>query len=54
MLITAKDLLGYSVWVPMPAFIPWNEQMSAHDLKIRYAVYRYSPVIHNLSFNQEN
>jgi hypothetical protein len=52
MLIMAKDLFGHSVSVPMPAFVLWNEQMSAHDVKIRYAFYRFSPVVHNPFSNQ--
>ena len=48
----AKDLFGHSVSMPTPAFVLWNEQMSAHDVKIAYAVYRFSPVVHNLSSNQ--
>jgi hypothetical protein len=54
MLIMHKDLFGHSVWVPTSAFVPWNEQMSVHDMKISYAVYRCSSVIHNLSLNQES
>jgi hypothetical protein len=52
MLMMAKDLFGHSVSMPTPAFVLWNEQMSAHDVKIRYAFYRFSPVVHNLSSNQ--
>jgi hypothetical protein len=42
MLIMVKSLFGHSISVPTAAFVPWNEQMSAHELKISYAVYRCS------------
>jgi len=54
MLVMVKSLFGHSISVPTAAFVPWNEQMSAHEMKISYAIYRCSSVIHNLSFIQED
>ena len=54
MLVMVKSLFGHSISVPTAAFVPWNEHMSAHEMKISYAIYRCSSVIHNLSFNQED
>jgi hypothetical protein len=52
MLMEAKHLLGSSVSRPMPGFIPWSEQMSAHDVKTKHVTYRCVYVIHNFSSNQ--
>ena len=38
----AKDLFGSDVSVPTPSIVPWSEQMSAHDMKTRHALYRCS------------
>ena len=50
--MTAKDLSERDVSVPTSAFVPLSKQMSAHDMKTRYAVYRCSSVIHNFSSSQ--
>jgi hypothetical protein len=52
MLMAAKHLFGSSGSAATPAFVPWSEQMSAHDLKSRHVGYGCSCVIHNFSFNQ--
>jgi hypothetical protein len=52
MLVEAKHLCGSSVSRQMPGFIPWSEQMSAHDMKTSHVAYRCGCVIHNVSSNQ--
>jgi hypothetical protein len=42
MRVAAKALCGSDVSAPTPAFVPWSEQMSAHDMKTRHALDRYS------------
>lgn len=49
--MTAKDLSERDVPVPTSAFVPWSQQMSAHHMKTRHAVYRSSCVVHDFSFN---
>jgi hypothetical protein len=46
--MTAKDLYERDVSVLPSTFVPWSQQMSAHHMKTRHAVYRCSCVIHNL------
>lgn len=52
MLMETKHLCLSSVSASRPAFIPWSEQMSAHDLKTGHVGYGRSYVIHNFSCNQ--
>ena len=52
MRITAKGLTERGVSVSTSAFVPWSDQISAHQMKTRYALYRYSYVIHNFSSSQ--
>jgi len=47
--MTAKDLSERDDSTPPSGFVPWSEPMSAHDTKIRYAVYRCACVIRNFS-----
>jgi len=49
MRMTAKDLSERDDSTPSSGFVPWSEPMSAHDTKIRYAVYRCACVIRNFS-----
>lgn len=50
--MTVEGLSERDVSVPTPAFVPLSKQMSAYDMKIRYADYRCSCVIHNFSSSQ--
>jgi hypothetical protein len=50
--MTAKDLSERDVSAPATAFVPLSEQMSAHDMKTRHALYRCSCIIHNFSSSQ--
>ena len=50
--MTAKHLSEKDVSAPTSAFVPLSEQMSAHDMKTRHAVYRCLCVIHNFSSSQ--
>jgi hypothetical protein len=52
--MTAKGLSESVVSVPTSAFIPWSEQMSAHHMKTRHALYRCSCVIHNFSSSRRD
>jgi hypothetical protein len=52
--MTIEGLSERDVSVPAPAFAPLSKQMGAYDMKIRYAVYRCSCVIHNFSSSQGN
>jgi hypothetical protein len=52
--MTVEGLSERDVSVPAPAFAPLSKQMGAYDMKIRYAVYRCSCVIHNFSSSQGN
>ena len=50
--MTVEGQSERDVSVPMPAFAPLSKQMGAYEMKIRYAVYRCSCVIHNFSSSQ--
>jgi hypothetical protein len=52
--MTVEGLSERDVSVPKPAFVPLSKQMGAYEMKIRYAVYRCSCVIHNFSSSQGN
>src|SRR5215475_1268875 len=40
MLMEAEELLGSSVSMLKPGFVPWNERISTNDMKTRPAIYR--------------
>ena len=50
--MTAKARSERDVSGPTSAFVPWSEQMSAHQMKTMHVVYRCSYVIHNFSSSQ--
>ena len=52
--MTVEGLSERAVSVPPPAFAPLSKQMGDYDMKIKYAVYRCSCVIHNFSSSQGN
>ena len=52
MRMAANHLCGNGVSPSTPAFVPWSEQMSTHDLKTGHVGYCCTCVIHNFSSNQ--
>ena len=52
--MTEKNLSESGVSAQTSAFVPWTEQMNAHQMKTRHAVYRCSCVIHNFSSSRED